>query len=84
MRIIAGGDSTIMATEARITINGTSLTDQESMTIRLAVDALAEIIGEQMGMKEAGFPLADAYLKAIGRVQELISAAPVSSPPSLN
>lgn len=30
-----------MAAEARITINGTSLKDQESMTIRLAVDSMS-------------------------------------------
>jgi hypothetical protein len=34
MRIIAGEDSD-MAAEARITINGMPLTDQESMTVRV-------------------------------------------------
>jgi hypothetical protein len=47
------------------------------------VDALAEIIGDQMGMKEAGFPLADAYLKAIGRVQALLET-PTSESQSVN
>ena len=78
MSIIAGGDIT-MASEARITINGTPLTDQETMTVRLAVDALAEIIGEQLGLKDEGFPLSDAYLAAIGRVKALISAEPSES-----
>ena len=72
-----------MASEARITINGTPLTDQESMTVRLAMDALAEIIGDQLGLKDPDSPLSQAYVETIGRVQALLCAE-VSESPSVN
>jgi hypothetical protein len=70
-----------MASEARITINGTALTDQESMTVRLAMDALANILGEQSASKDDG--LTDACMLAISRVQGLL-ATPASDASSMN
>jgi hypothetical protein len=66
-------ESLNMAVEARITINGTALTDEESRVVRLGIDALAEIISEQMALKDEGVPSPDAYLAAIGRVQSLVA-----------
>jgi hypothetical protein len=71
--------------EARITINGTALTEEQSMCVRLAVDTLAEVIGEQLGLKDEFFPLSDSYLEAIGRVQALIATATeASDAPAVN
>jgi hypothetical protein len=63
-----------MASEARIVINGTALTDQEAMTVRLAVDSLASILGEEKGSKDEGVPGRDTYMAAINRVQALLSS----------
>jgi hypothetical protein len=63
-----------MASEARIVINGTALTDQEAMTVRLAVDSLANILGEEMESKDDGVPGRDTYMNAISRVQALLSS----------
>jgi hypothetical protein len=65
-----------MASEARIMINGTSLTDQESMTVRLAVDALANILDAEVGSKKGGVPARDAYMTAIKHVQKLLADGP--------
>jgi hypothetical protein len=43
-----------VGSEATITINGIWLTDEEAMTVRLAMDALADILGQQLGMKADG------------------------------
>jgi hypothetical protein len=61
-----------MSSEARITINGIALTTPESMTVRLAMDALANILGEQSEVKDDG--LTDAYMLAINRVRALLAA----------
>ncbi len=61
-----------MSSEARITINGISLTTPESMTVRLAMDALANILGEKSEVKDDG--LTDAYMLAINRVRALLAA----------
>jgi hypothetical protein len=65
-----------MASEARIMINGTSLTDQESMTVRLAMDALANILDAEATPKKGGVPERDAYMTAIRRVQKLLADGP--------
>ncbi len=62
-----------MASEPRIVINGTALSDQEAMTVRLAVDSLANILGEEPGSKDDVVPGRETYMIAISRVQALLS-----------
>ncbi|MGA2186886.1 MAG: hypothetical protein ABSH33_00035 [Steroidobacteraceae bacterium] len=62
-----------MQQEAEITINGTKLTDSESMTIRVAVDTLANVLAEDVGEGE-GKMLADRYMSALGRIQTLLES----------
>jgi len=37
-----------MQEEAEITINGAKLTDKESMTVRVAIDTLANVLAEDV------------------------------------
>jgi hypothetical protein len=60
-----------MQEEAEITINGTRLSDSESMTIRVAVDTLANVLAEDVGEGE-GKVLADRYMSALSRIQALL------------
>lgn len=60
-----------MQEEAEITINGEKLTDSESMTIRVAVDTLANVLAEDVGEGE-GKSLADRYFAALTRIQALL------------
>jgi hypothetical protein len=62
-----------MQDEAEITINGAKLTDSESMTIRVAVDTLANVLAEDVGAGE-GKILADRYMAALGRIQTLLDS----------
>ena len=62
-----------MHDEAEITINGTKLTDSESMTIRVAVDTLANVLAEDVGEGE-GKILADRYMTALSRIQTLLES----------
>lgn len=64
-----------MASEARITINDTLLSEQESMTVRLAVDALKNILSEQSASGEEPIPLT-----AISRVQALLARGAPTTP----
>jgi hypothetical protein len=61
-----------MAAESQITINGTTLTDEEVMTVRIAMDALADILGEK--------PLTGSYLTAIARVKALLASGEPETP----
>ncbi len=61
-----------MREEAEITINGAKLTDSESMTVRVAIDTLANVLAEGMGFKDAGIALTDRYMTSISRVQKLL------------
>jgi hypothetical protein len=62
-----------MHDEAEITINGTKLTDSESMTIRVAVDTLANVLAEDVGEGEVKI-LADRYMTALSRIQTLLES----------
>ncbi|MGA2839525.1 MAG: hypothetical protein ABSG18_05000 [Steroidobacteraceae bacterium] len=62
-----------MHDEAEITINGAKLTDSESMTIRVAVDTLANVLAEDVGEGE-GKILADRYMTALSRIQTLLES----------
>ena len=61
-----------MHEEAAITINGTKLTDAESMTVRVAIDTLANVLGEGLGFNDDGIPLTDRYMTSLSRIQMLI------------
>lgn len=63
-----------MQDEADITINGTRLTDAESMTIRVAVDTLANVLAEDLGTEGDGPALADRYMSALTRIQALLDS----------
>jgi hypothetical protein len=57
--------------EAKITINGAALSDEESMTVRVAIDTLGNVLAE--GLEESDSKaLADRYLAALGRIQTLL------------
>lgn len=68
-------------TEAQVTINGIWLTDDESMIVRLAVDALAGLLDQQV--KDDGAPLTDTCMAAVERVRMLL-VAEVTDEPSVN
>lgn len=63
-----------MHEEAEITINGTKLTDSEAMTIRVAVDTLANVLAEDVGGEGEGKTLADRYMAALGNIQTLLES----------
>ena len=61
-----------MQDEADITINGIRLSDAESMTIRVAVDTLANVLAEDLGPEGDGQALADRYMSSLTRIQALL------------
>jgi hypothetical protein len=62
-----------MREEAAITINGARLTDAESMTVRVAIDTLANVLAEGLGLKKGeGIPIADRYMDSLSRIQTLL------------
>jgi hypothetical protein len=61
-----------MHEEAEITINGAKLTDAESMTVRVAIDTLANVLAEGLGLKDDGIPLTDRYMESLSRIQALL------------
>jgi len=61
-----------MHDEAEITINGTKLTDAESMTVRVAVDTLANVLAEDIGTDSDAQALADRYMSALSTIQSLL------------
>jgi BarA-like signal transduction histidine kinase len=69
-----GGAGIPMQEEAEITINGTRLSDAESMTIRVAVDTLANVLAEDLDAEGDGKALADRYLSALSSIQSLLES----------
>jgi hypothetical protein len=65
-----------MKEEAIITINGTKLDDAESMTVRVAVDTLANVLAEGLGAEgdAEGLALAERYMSALTRIQALLES----------
>jgi hypothetical protein len=63
-----------MHEEAEISINGTRLSDSESMTIRVAVDTLANVLAEDLGAEADGKALAERYLTALSSIQSLLES----------
>jgi hypothetical protein len=64
-----------MNDEAEISISGVKLTHDESMTVRVAVDTLANLLAEGLEDKE-NRDLADRYLKSLSHIQTLLESRP--------
>jgi hypothetical protein len=62
-----------MKDEAVITINGVKLTDAESMTVRVAIDTLANVLAEGLEEKESQ-ELTDRYVDSLSRIQTLLES----------
>jgi len=62
-----------MQDEAEITISGEKLTDAESMTVRVAIDTLANVLAEGLEEQEAK-ALTEMYLASLTRIQTLLES----------
>jgi hypothetical protein len=62
-----------MQDEAEITISGAKLTDAESMTVRVAIDTLANVLAAGLEEQE-GRALTDVYLASLQRIQSLLDS----------
>jgi hypothetical protein len=62
-----------MQDEAEITINGVKLTDAESMTVRVAIDTLANVLAEGLEEQE-GRALTDVYSASLSTIQSLLES----------
>ena len=63
-----------MRKEADITINGTKLSDAESMTVRVAIDTPANVLAEGLGFENDGIALTDRYMTSLSRIQTLLES----------
>jgi vesicle coat complex subunit len=63
-----------MQEEASILINGTKLSDSESMTIRVAVDTLANVLAEGLELEGDAQELTGRYMAALTRIQALLES----------
>jgi hypothetical protein len=61
----------ILQDGAVITIGGSKLTDSESKVVRIAIDALASVLGEGLGFKHDDIPLTDQCMTSLSRIQAL-------------
>jgi hypothetical protein len=64
-----------MQEEADIAINGVRLSDSESMTVRVAIDTLANVLADSIDEAE-GRELTEVYLAALSRIQNLLDNRP--------
>jgi hypothetical protein len=62
-----------MQDEAEITISGVKLTHDESMTVRVAIDTLANVLAEGLEEGETR-TLTDRYLESLSRIQTLLES----------
>ena len=62
-----------MQDEAEITISGVKLTDAESMTIRVAIDTLANVLAEGIEDTEVQ-TLTNRYITSLTRIQALLES----------
>ncbi len=63
-----------MQEEAQIVINGVKLTDAESMTVRVAIDTLANVLADGLTLETDGPALADRYMTSLSRIQSLLES----------
>ena len=64
-----------MQDEAEIAINGVKLSDSESMTVRVAIDTLANVLAADIEESEAQ-ELTQVYLASLTRIQSLLDSRP--------
>lgn len=64
-----------MKDEAEIIISGVKLTDVQSMTVRVAIDTLANVLAEGAAEDE-GKALAERYVESLSRIQSLLESRP--------
>jgi hypothetical protein len=62
-----------MQDEAEITISGVKLTHDESMTVRVAIDTLSNVLAEGLEEGESK-ALTDRYMKSLSRLQTLLDS----------
>jgi hypothetical protein len=62
-----------MQDEAVITINGVKLSDAESMTVRVAIDTLANVLTEGLEEK-GGQEMSAVYVDSLLRIQGLLES----------
>ena len=62
-----------MQDEAVITISGVKLTHDESMTVRVAIDTLANVLAEGIEDQEAQ-GLTNRYITSLTRIQALLES----------
>jgi hypothetical protein len=62
-----------MQQEADITINGVTLTEAESMTLRVAIDTLANVLAEGLEDPE-GRALTEMYVESLSKIQTLLES----------
>jgi len=62
-----------MKDEAEITISGVRLTHDESMTVRVAIDTLSNVLAEGLEEGESK-ALTDRYMKSLSRLQTLLDS----------
>lgn len=59
--------------ESIITVNGVTLTEAQSLTVRVAVQILASLCEEGLGEDEHGKAMAKGYLIAIREINYLLA-----------
>lgn len=64
-----------MKDEAEIIISGVKLTDAQSMTVRVAIDTLANLLAEGAA-EEEGQVLAQRYVESLSLIQSLLESRP--------
>lgn len=64
-----------MKDEAEIIISGVKLTDAQSMTVRVAIDTLSNVLAEGAAEDE-GKALAERYVESLSRIQSLLESRP--------
>jgi hypothetical protein len=64
-----------MKDEAEIIISGVKLSHDESMTVRVAIDTLANVLAESLEDREAK-DLADKYVESLKHIQALLESRP--------
>jgi hypothetical protein len=62
-----------MQGEADITVNGTRLTHEEARIVKLALESFADILENQLGLKDDGLPISDNYVTGTAHVLALIN-----------
>lgn len=62
-----------MQDETEIIISGVKLTDAESMTVRVAIDTLANVLAEGLEEQE-GRALSEVYMASLSTIQALLES----------